>query len=109
VCRLHPTFQLLPDEDPKQSPIVAATAIERTCDWERLRWLVIEGAWPERTVSGANAAWFDEGSFSRWVLGARPPLPVLLDEVARRAGAPTARRCARVLHDIGYLAPPTNW
>jgi hypothetical protein len=104
VCHLHPTFQILSDEDPEASPIeTAAVAIERSCDWERLRWLVIEGIWPEPTVTGADAAWFDEGSFSRWVLGNRGSLHGLLDDVARRAGAATARRCARVLENVGYL------
>lgn len=106
VCRLHPSFQVLPDEDPGASPLeIAARAIERTCDWGRLRWLVIEGVWPERTLSGTEAAWFDDGSFSRWVLGNRPPLPTLLDDVARRAGATTARRSAGVLERVGYLGP----
>ncbi|MDQ6910495.1 MAG: hypothetical protein M3Z84_06890 [Actinomycetota bacterium] len=106
VCRLHPSLQVLADEDPDASPLeLAAKAIERTCDWARLRWLVIEGVWPERTLSGADAAWFDDGSFSRWVLGNRPPLPALLDDVARRAGTTTARRCAGVLERVGYLGP----
>ncbi|MDQ6928644.1 MAG: hypothetical protein M3159_08270 [Actinomycetota bacterium] len=103
VCRLHPTFMVF-DVEPHPSRMeFAATVIERSCDWERLRWLLIEGAWPERTLSPTDAAWFDEGSFSRWVLGNRAPLPSLLDDVARRAGVTTARRCARVLHRVGYL------
>jgi hypothetical protein len=109
VCRLHPTFQILADEDPAHSPVeVAAAAIERSCDWGRLRWLVIEGVWPERTLTPTDAAWFDDGSFSRWVLGNRPPLPALLDDVARRAGTTTARRCARVLERAGYLRRPSQ-
>lgn len=104
VCRLHPTFTVLSDEDPTESSMeLAAIAIERSCQWERLRWLVVERAWPERTLTPTDAAWFDEGSFSRWVLGNRPPLPALLDQVARRAGNTTARRCAGVLHRVGYL------
>lgn len=104
VCRLHPTFMVLADADPGDSAVeLAAMAIERSCRWERLRWLVVEGAWPERTLTPTEAAWFDEGSFSRWVLGNRPPLPTLLDDVARRAGTTTARRCAGVLHRVGCL------
>lgn len=104
VCRLHPITMVLDNEEPQPARMeMAAMLIERACDWERLRWLVVEGAWPERTLTPTDAAWFDEGSFSRWVMGNRESLPGLLDDVARRAGVTTARRCARVLHRVGYL------
>jgi hypothetical protein len=69
--------------------------------WERLRQLAVEGHLQELTLAPEDAAWFDEGSFSRWVLGGRPPLPVLLAEVAAQVGFAEARGCAGVLQDMG--------
>lgn len=51
---------------------------DRSLDWARLQQLVVGGGWPELGLSAEEAAWFDEGSFSRWVLGRRPALLTLL-------------------------------
>ena len=81
-------------------------------DWERLRQLVAAGRWPDPTLTPEDAAWFDEGSFSRWVLSGRPGLPVLLAEVAAVVGFTEARRCAGVLQrmgvDVGPCTLPTR-
>jgi hypothetical protein len=69
--------------------------------WERLRQLVVDGHWQEPTVAPEDAAWFDEGSFSRWVLAGRPSFPALLADVAANVGFAEARTCAGVLHDMG--------
>jgi hypothetical protein len=74
--------------------------------WERLRQLAAQGRWPHPTVSPEDAAWFDEGSFSRWVLADRLPLPALLSEVAATIGPAEARRCAGVLAGMGIDAGP---
>lgn len=76
--------------------------------WERVRQLVASGRWPDLTVAPEDAAWFDEGSFSRWVLAGRPPLAALLREVAAAVGFAEARHCAGVLADMGLDVSPTT-
>ena len=72
--------------------------------WERIRQHVAAGRWPDPTIAPEEAAWFDEGGFSRWVLTGRPTLPALVREVASAAGFAEARRCAGVLADMGLDA-----
>lgn len=69
--------------------------------WDRIRELVACGRWPDPTIAPEDAAWFDEGSFSRWVLAGRPSTATLLREVAAVAGVAEARRCEAVLADMG--------
>jgi hypothetical protein len=69
--------------------------------WDRIRELVALGQLPDPTISPEDAAWFDEGGFSRWVLTGRRTLPALLGEIAATAGFAEARRCAGVLADMG--------
>lgn len=76
--------------------------------WERIRQLVASGQLPDPAVAPEDAAWFDEGSFSRWVLAGRPSLPSLLREVAAAVGFAEARRCAAVLADMGLDVSPTS-
>jgi hypothetical protein len=76
--------------------------------WERIRQLVASGQLPDPTVVPEDAAWFDEGSFSRWVLAGRPSLPSLLREVAAVVGFAEARHCAGVLTDMGLEVSPTT-
>ena len=75
--------------------------------WARLRQLAIEDRWPYSTLTPEEAAWFDEGSFSRWVLDGRPPLSALLAEVAATVGFAEARHCAGVLADMGLDVSPS--
>ncbi len=83
------------------SPALALLEAGIDLRWERLRQLTAEGHWPDPAVAPEDAAWFDEGSFSRWVLAGRPPLPALLAEVAAVAGFEEARACAGILQDMG--------
>lgn len=76
--------------------------------WERIRELVASGQWPDPSVAPEDAAWFDEGSFSRWVLAGRPSLPSLLRHVAAAVGFAEARHCAGVLADMGLDVSPTT-
>ena len=69
--------------------------------WDRIRQLVASGRWPDPAIAPEDAAWFDEGGFSRWVLTGRPTLPALLRDVAAVVGFAEARRCAGVLADMG--------
>jgi hypothetical protein len=105
VGRLHPASLMLNSDDEVYTGdlVPAAKALERVCDWERLRWMVIEGRWSVTHLSPTEAAWLDEGSFSRWVLGQRVPLPALLDDVSRLITPAMAERCARTLRKMGLL------
>ena len=76
--------------------------------WERIRQLVAGGRWPDPTLSPEDAAWFDEGGFSRWVLTGRPALGSLLAEVASAVGFAEARHCAGVLADMGHDVSPSS-
>ncbi|MGH9224034.1 MAG: hypothetical protein ACRD2W_09710 [Acidimicrobiales bacterium] len=101
VAALHPAAAILDDWAGEGEDLVAATtALERVCDWERLRWLTVEGSWQEPSVTPSDAAWFDAGSFSRWVMTFVPPINVLLADVRRAAGPGIARRCRSVLHQL---------
>lgn len=91
-------------------PADALAMLEAGLDWSSLRWerlrqLVVDGHCQELTVTPEDAAWFDEGSFSRWVLAGRPSLAALLAEVATTVGFADARTCAGVLRDMGIDVP----
>jgi hypothetical protein len=53
-----------------------APPAESTVDWAALRELVVEGGWPALGLTPEDAAWLDDGSFSRWVMSQGRPLPV---------------------------------
>ncbi len=78
-----------------------STAAEEGFDWGRLRWMMVEGRWEEPGLTPADAAWFDDGAFSRWVLSGRPPLPAMLAELGRVIGRTEARRYAQKLRRLG--------
>ena len=104
IQALHPARQLL-DSDHPDAPaadlVAAARVLERVCGWERLRWMVVEGAWLERDLSPTDAAWFDTGAFSRWVLGQRPGIELLLEELNRNLPSGVVARCAAVVRRLG--------
>jgi hypothetical protein len=94
-------------------PVAALALLDAGTDWsalgwERLRQLVACGRWFEPTLAPEDAAWFDEGGFSRWALSDRPTMPALLSRVADVAGFAEARRCAGVLHDMGVDVDPST-
>ncbi len=70
-------------------------------DWGELRKRAVEGGWPERGVAPEDAAWFDDGAFARWVLSSVPPVPFLLAEVRQVLHPSDARRCLRILRQLG--------
>lgn len=75
--------------------------IETSLDWGRMRWMVVEGRWLESGLTPTDAAWLDDGAFSRWVLARRRPIAEMLAEVAGVIGRTEARRFARLLRDVG--------
>lgn len=58
----------------------------------------------EATLTPGDAEWFDVGSFSRWVLGQRAPLRLLVDQLPRAVGRSTAHRCVESLQRWGIEA-----
>lgn len=75
--------------------------LARMFDWGRLRQLVIDGKWPEAGPTPEEAAWFDVGSFSRWMLSTRPFLPALIDALPDAVSPADARRCLEKLQSAG--------
>lgn len=102
ACALHPATRLT-DDGPRRAArtlVPAARALERACDWDRLRWLVVEGSWQPGTVSPTEAAWFDAGSFCRWVMDQTAPVDHLIDEIRTVARPAIVRRCLAVLDQL---------
>ena len=100
---LHPALQLLAREHSHVESVDlvhAAKALERACDWDGLRWMVVDGRTRERNITATEAAWFDAGSFSRWAMSWRLDIDSLLTDVKRSSGSGVARRCAAVLHRL---------
>lgn len=87
--------------DPSTMEMMAPGLEWGSLGWDRLRQLAIEDGWPSSTLSLEDAAWLDDGSFSRWILDGRLPLPALLAEVAATVGMAEARECTGVLAGLG--------
>lgn len=102
---LHPAFDLLGDNAPTAAEdfLLTLKALAQACDWDRLRWLTVEGSWDEPSVTPSHAAWFDAGSFARWVLGEHRPLSELVTDAFEVLSPGDARRCAQVLRQIGVV------
>lgn len=81
--------------------LAAAEELDRPLGWGRLRQLAMAGAWPELGLTPEEAAWFDDGGFSRRVMARYRPLPVLVAELHRVLRPDRARRCLRFLHRLG--------
>ena len=100
---------VLRSPDPRDTAAMLHAGLEwDSLRWDRIRQLVAGGWFPDPAVAPEDAAWFDEGSFSRWALAGRPSLPSLLREVAEVVGFAEARQCAGVLADMGLDVSPTT-
>ena len=69
--------------------------------WAELRRQAEQSGWPERGLRAQDAAWLDDGSFARWVLSTVPPGPLLVAEMRRALRPGEARRCLRLLQQMG--------
>lgn len=99
ITRLHPAVELMGGDT--ADPLPAVEELDRSFDWARLRQLVMGSGWPVFGLTPEEAAWFDEGSLSRWVLGQWPSLPFLVEELRRTLPTADARRCIRLLRRLG--------
>ena len=61
VERLHPAHR-----DDRPLP-VAVVQQAKGIGWDGVRWQTIEGQWALAGVDAELAAWFDDGSFARWI------------------------------------------
>ena len=80
--------------------------LDGSLDWDRLRRLVVGGAWPDLCLTTEEAAWLDDGAFSRWVMGQCRPLPVLLAGLRRVLDPADARRIDRLVRGLARRWQP---
>lgn len=82
VAALHPAA-VLADATPEPADLVRATgALAAELDWERYRRVcAARDGVPTSGLDVIGAAWFDAGSFSRWLLGEAPPWSVELERL----------------------------
>jgi hypothetical protein len=74
-------------------------------DWSQLRRACTTGLWTHPSVDADVAAWLDDGSFARWVLGDWPDLEDLLDAVDVLLEPADAADIACTLDAWGVLPP----
>ncbi len=97
VAALHPAVQQVRRADPELALIaagdleLAGRVMAETWSWEELRLRCAAGGPSTISVSPAQAAWMDEGMFSRMVLSGfaelRDLLEVALEQLSRAVGA----------------------
>ena len=80
--------------------------LDGSLDWDRLRRLVVGGTWPDLCLTTEEAAWLDDGAFSRWVMGQCRPLPVLLAGLRRVLDPADARRIDRLVRGLARRCQP---
>lgn len=91
-----------------------APADETRVDWGQLRQLVATGGWPALGLTAEEAAWFDDGSFSRWVMSSQRPLPYAVTKkqclCALERGRPRPEHPARLSEESGRppAGPPSR-
>jgi hypothetical protein len=98
----HWALQQRPDRSPDEL-VVVAVELAAELGWTGLRRAFGEVGRPG-ICTAAEAAWFDDGSFARWVLGGFPPLVDLvavLDDTVR----PVVARSVRATLEVWGLLP----
>ena len=83
--------------------VVEALEVAAELGWAGIRGIVQRAGWPG-VCTAEDAAWFDEGSFARWVLGSYPPVPDLLAAVSSRLRPRVALRVRAALEIWGLVA-----
>ncbi|MEY2449782.1 MAG: hypothetical protein QOH79_3258 [Acidimicrobiaceae bacterium] len=103
VAELHPAVALVVSHDDHwagQAPQHLARLGELLADvhsWPVLRLACAAGEWPVEGVPAEVAGWLDDGAFSRWVLGAFPPLEQVAAAALEVVPPPVARRLRAAL------------
>ncbi|MGI8791974.1 MAG: hypothetical protein ACR2H3_02145 [Acidimicrobiales bacterium] len=63
AARLHPAMTEATDNGLDRR----ANQMARAIGWDGVRWQTVEGRWRPGRLTPVAAAWFDDGSFARWV------------------------------------------
>lgn len=104
VAALHPAMALAGGgRAARDSLTEAAGLLGRTLSWADLRWEVITHPSVADGLASADAAWMDEGMFSRWMLARYQPLPALLAHLDSLLAPTTTRRIRRTLRELGLI------
>ena len=77
------------------------TVLADVHSWPVLRAACAAGEWPVDDIAPHVAAWLDDGSFSRWVLGGYPPLSQLADAACDLVPPSLRRRLRGALRSWG--------
>ncbi|MCU1487222.1 MAG: hypothetical protein JWN67_3968 [Actinomycetia bacterium] len=102
VAGRHWALQLEPDR-PADELVVAGLEVAARLGWDGVRQLVGRTGWPG-LCTAEEAAWFDDGSFARWLLGGFPPVADLAEAVTATL-RPTVGRSVRAALEVwGLLA-----
>ena len=112
VAARHPAMALLRAEATTtvRSPdefVATVAAFNRVCNWERLRMLVNDGGFAVPDLVAADAAWFDDGGFARFVLNRCPPLAMLRSQVQDQLQPGLSERLDQMLEAL--RVPATSW
>jgi len=79
------------------------TVLADVHSWPVLRAACAAGEWPVDDIAPEVAAWLDDGSFSRWVLGGYPPIAQLADAVCELVPPSLRRRVRGTLRSWALL------
>lgn len=97
AAQLHPLCPLGQVPRPEAAGAAFAEHEVAQCTWEVVRGLVARGRAQLPGISAREAAWLDQGSFSRWVLAELPSLGQLAEALADLVPASLGRHLATVV------------
>ncbi|MEE9417267.1 MAG: hypothetical protein V3V01_18450, partial [Acidimicrobiales bacterium] len=101
---LHPAAQLLSNS--LDSLVDRANTLARQVNWEQLRLLCADDEIVIADIEPSDAAWFDEGSFSRWAPSVLPWMGELAGDVGELLCDDVGKQLADVLEAL--LAPSNS-
>lgn len=107
VASQHPAVAMLLcesyewDDEPADNLVRLAVRLAEVHSWPVLRRACAVGDWPVDDIAPDVAAWLDDGSFSRWVLGGYPALADLRDAACDLLPPSCRRRLRAALRSWG--------
>ena len=110
VAAHHPAVAILLSDDEEWGDEAAdvvgrlGSRLAEVHSWPVLRAACAAGEWPVDDVPSDVAAWLDDGSFSRWVIGAYPPIDHLADATCDLLSPSLRRRLRAVLRTWGLVS-----
>jgi hypothetical protein len=103
IAACHPAVAVLLSDDQEWGAEAAqnlgrlGSLLADVHSWPVLRAACSAGEWPVDDIPPDVAAWLDDGSFSRWVLGGYAPVGELAATVRQALAPSTAKRVAAAL------------